>query len=129
MVWLIGDRHGQRRQQLQNAGWSIGFTIMAVLLMMHVAFGDLVYPKKDLVYYIVEFGGMGDNDDVSIFIGSMTTDQLHLCGLILLEAPENSRTWTSPHGKRSEMQGWSKQVTRWCGLVEAKPQTTKGEIE
>ena len=88
-VWLIGDRHGKRQEQLENAGWQIGFSKCSNIgadtrrsLRLRMA------EDKPRLLYIVEFGGMGNSNNVSSFLENMIDDQLKLCGLILLEAPE-----------------------------------------
>ena len=99
----MGDKHGKRQEQFQRQGWQIGFSKCSSIgadtrrnLRRRMA------KEKPRLLYIVEFGGMDNSTSVSSFLGNMVDDQLKLCGLILIEAPENTPTWTSPHGKRSE---------------------------
>ena len=91
MVWMIGDRHNVRKQRFADAGWTTGYSKQCALnnsqqvnLRMRLA------SEQPLLLYIVNFGGMGNTTEASTFIGSMITEQLKLCGLIILEAPESS---------------------------------------
>ena len=128
MVWIVGDKERGRSRQFKNAGWTIGCT-------RHGSINDnqrrswrlRLHSEKPLLLYIVNFGGMGDTEDVSDFLLVMIKDQLNSSGLILLEAPESSSAWNMPHGKLTEGTDWNKVNTRWCGLTEPEVQTTKGE--
>ena len=82
-VWLIGDRHGKRQEQLENAGWEIGLSKCSGIgadtrrsLLLKMA------EDKPRLLYIVEFGGMGNSISNSSFLENLIDDQLELCGLI-----------------------------------------------
>jgi len=128
-VWLIGDRYGKRQGQLEHSGWEIGFSkCSSIIAETRRSMFRRIAEEKSNLLYIVEFGGMDNGIKTASFLENLIEDQLKLCGLILIEAPKDSPTWTSSHAKRSEEPGWTTSVTRWCGLT-AEPQTTKGECE
>ena len=84
MVWLMGDRYNKRQQQLQNAGWKMGFHRSGSLGVdsRHNLRQRMLEEKPGLLY-IVGSGGMSDTDEVvSTFLGTLITDQISLCGLI-----------------------------------------------
>ena len=126
MMWLIGDVGHARKEQFENAGWSIGYDRRGSKgrpgLRLRLS------TDQPRLLYIVSFGGMDENEETSSFLSGLMYDQLNLRGLILLEAPENSKTWTMPHGKRTENRTeWYEATTRWCGL-QSEISTAKGEM-
>ena len=126
MVWFLGDHNQVRRQQFKAAGWIVGFSSNGKLKQSKYRTLRLrLADTKPQLLYVVNFGGMGDTEDVPSFIAVLVQGQLNLRGLILLEAPESSNVWTLPHGKLTEHRDWHPAVTRWCGLTS---ETAKGEL-
>ena len=83
MVWLIGDRYNKRRQQFKEAGWEIGLSRYGSMSLdsCHNLRKRMSADKPGLLYIVTD-GGMGDTEQVSIFLGTLITDQISLCGLI-----------------------------------------------
>ena len=83
MVWLIGDRHNTRRQQLTKAGWKVDFCRNGNISdEQRQNWRTRLNTDKPCLLYIVECGGMGTNHEVSSFLANLIGDQLKLCGLI-----------------------------------------------
>ena len=82
-VWLIGDRYGKRREQFQRQGWQIGFSKSgSIRAATRSTWLRRLSEDKPRLLYIVEFGGMDNNNSVSSFLGKLVDEQLKLCGLI-----------------------------------------------
>ena len=123
-MWLIGDGKNARREQFEKAGWTIGYHRRGSQGRHGVRLR--LSAEQPRLLYIVNLGGMDENEETSNFLSTLMYDQLNLRGLILLEAPEHSSAWTMPHGKKTESTEWYAVTTRWCGL-EAGHLTAKGE--
>jgi len=69
MVWLIGDRYGKRQEQLENAGWKIGFSkCSSIIADTRRSMLRRMAEERPHLLYIVEFGGMGNGEHVSSFL-------------------------------------------------------------
>ena len=81
-VWLIGDRHGKRQEQLANAGWNCFSKCGSIHTDLRREMLSRIAEDKPRLLYIVECGGMGNNLSSADFLQSLIDEQLKVCGLI-----------------------------------------------
>ena len=107
MVWMLGDRHNVRRQQFADAGWTIGYSKQCALTnSQQVNLRKRLASEQPLLLYIVNFGNMPSTKEVSSFLRTFISEQLNLCGLVMVQAPEQSSAWKMGHNKSEDYESY-----------------------